>query len=103
MRVAVIGKRDAALGFSLAGVRDSFRVTTQNQAEAAFLTCTGDPTIGIILIDTGTSSLLAELIQKVRRAHRLFPVILTIPGGEHDNAGIVQDTKRGLTECMLKE
>ncbi len=103
MRVAVIGKRDAALGFSLAGVRDIFWVTTQSQAEAAFLKCSGDPMIGVILIDTKTSSCLAELIQRGRRARRLFPVIITIPGGRSDTAGIVQDTKRGLTECTLKE
>ncbi len=80
MNLAVIGRRDMILGFSLAGVKITYQVRDQKEADAAFTICIQDSTVGIILIDAGIANYLSSQMADVRKSHRLYPIILTIPG-----------------------
>ncbi|MBI2143244.1 V-type ATP synthase subunit F [Candidatus Woesearchaeota archaeon] len=82
MEIAVIGKEDFCLGFSLAGVRNIFE--TENPAEAigkAF----DDPDVGVVVVDESLMDKLDEF-EKAKLEASVRPVFMTLSLKEESDA-----------------
>ncbi|NPA47425.1 MAG: V-type ATP synthase subunit F [Thermococci archaeon] len=72
MKIAVVGDTDTVLGFKLAGVHETFEVSSPSEAREVLNELVGREDIALILI---TDSLASELeLPDVR-----LPIILTVP------------------------
>ena len=80
MKIGVIGDQETVMGFGLAGVGQSYTVTTQEEAIEAFKAATDeDLELGILIITEAIADWLATELSFWRRQNMLFPIIVEIP------------------------
>ncbi|MBI2141381.1 V-type ATP synthase subunit F [Candidatus Woesearchaeota archaeon] len=82
MELAVIGKEDFCLGFSLAGVRNIFE--TESPAEA-LKKVSDDPEIGVVVFDESLLEKVDEF-EKARLEGSIRPVFVTLSLKEESDA-----------------
>lgn len=82
MELAVIGKEDFCLGFSLAGVRNIFE--TESPADA-LKKVSGDPEVGVVVFDESLLERLDEF-EKARLEGSVRPVFVMLSIKEESGA-----------------
>ncbi len=82
MELAIIGKEDFCLGFSLAGVRNVFE--TENPAEAISKVME-DNEVGVVVLDESLMGKLDEF-EKARLDSSVRPVFMTLSLKEESDA-----------------
>ena len=82
MELAVIGREDFCLGFSLAGIRNIFE--TENPAEAISRVME-DHEIGVVVIDESLTDKLDEF-EKAKIEDSVRPVFMTLSLKEENDA-----------------
>ncbi len=82
MEIAVIGREDFCLGFSLAGVRNIFE--TESPAEA-ITKVINDPEVGVVVVDESLMGKLDEF-EKAKLEASVRPVFMTLSLKEESDA-----------------
>lgn len=83
MKVVVIGKKDMAVGFSLAGVNEVFTPEDDYEAKKILEKLIGSSDVGVILLsETIAEGIRDHLRQKKKRKEDVYPVIVEIPDKE---------------------
>ena len=77
MRYYVIGDEDTVIGFGMVGVKGQ-RVSTNDEAAAAFDEAISQHDIGIIIITEPCADMIRERVNRYLFAHE-FPLIVEIP------------------------
>lgn len=83
MKVVVVGKKDMAVGFSLAGVNEVFTPEDDYEAKKRLDKLLQSTDIGVILLSESIAEGISEhLQQKKKRKDDVYPVIVEIPDKE---------------------
>lgn len=85
MKFALISdSTDALIGMRLAGV-EGVRVSTPEEAQAAFEKFRADEEVGILLMTAGAAALCPEAVEELKAGNR--PVPVCIPDSDGNGAG----------------
>ena len=84
MKLAVIGGREAAIGFALAGTGDVRVCADRAEAKRALREYSSRDDIGVILIEENYADSLGTEIIRIResRVEEPYPLVVAIPGFE---------------------
>ncbi len=83
MKVVVVGKKDMAVGFSLAGVNEVFTPEDDHEAKKRLDKLMQSTDVGVILLSESIAKDISEhLQQKKKRKDDVYPVIVEIPDKE---------------------
>ncbi|MEF8875021.1 MAG: V-type ATP synthase subunit F [Candidatus Thermoplasmatota archaeon] len=83
MKVVVIGKKDMAVGFSLAGVNEVFTPENDYEAKKRLDKLIETPDVGVILLSESIAEeIRKDLKQKKKKKDDIYPVIVEIPDKE---------------------
>lgn len=82
-KVVAVGKKDMILGFSLAGIDDSFIPSDDYDAKKKIDRLLESPEIGVILISESLAEdIRSYLDEKRKKKEDIYPIIVEIPGKE---------------------
>lgn len=83
MKVVVVGKKDMAVGFSLAGVNEVYTPEDDHEAKKLMEKLIGSSDVGVILLSESIAEEIREhLQQRKKRKEDVYPIIVEIPDKE---------------------
>jgi len=93
-KVVVVGKKDMTLGFSLAGIDETFTPADEYESKKRIDKLLESPDVGVILLSESIAEKIREHIQEKERERKgtIYPVIVEIP----DKEGAVEDKEDPL-------
>jgi V/A-type H+/Na+-transporting ATPase subunit F len=97
MDIAVLGDDEFVLGFRLAGVKRVYSVS-KLEYEQRLLELLGDPTIGVLAVDSSDLSEVSSGSRK-KALESIAPVIVPVGGGEGD---LREKVKRAIGVDLYK-
>ena len=99
MEIAVIGDSDTVLGFSLAGIKKTFKIDDSNTSEAksALKNIKNFSNVAILIITEKVAELIRKELNEWQNEKGIYPVIMEIP----DRTGPISD-KDSLSELIKK-
>ncbi|MCD5424999.1 MAG: hypothetical protein LRZ92_00895 [Methanosarcinaceae archaeon] len=80
MKFAIIGDKQMAIGFSLAGVKKSKIVETPEEVKSAITEYIQDAEIGVLIIQDSFAEKARAFIDKLQERKEVYPVIMEISG-----------------------
>ena len=87
-KVAVIGDKDTALGFAMAGVKDIFVLGPgEKGAQEVLERCIAEQKIGIVVITERIADGLREDIDRLKFDKELYPIIIEMPDKQGEIPG----------------
>jgi len=93
-KVVVVGKKDMTLGFSLAGIDDTFTPADEYESKKRIDKLLESPEVGVILLSESIAEEIREHIRKKERERNgtIYPIIVEIP----DKEGAIKDKEDPL-------
>ncbi len=93
-KVVVVGKKDMALGFSLAGVDETYTPRDEYESKKRIDKLSESPDVGVILLSESIAEEIREHLQEKEKKRKgtMYPVIVEIP----DKEGAVKDKEDPL-------
>ncbi len=93
-KVVVVGNKDMALGFSLAGVDESFAPTDEYESKKQIDKLLESPDVGVILLSESIAEDIRDHLneKQEKRKDTIYPVIVEIP----DKEGPIKDKQDPL-------
>lgn len=76
-KIAVIADRETSAYFKVTGVKSSYAVKNQSDAENAFRRLYSDETISLIMVTEPVFEWIQPLLQRTKKE---FPLVVSIPG-----------------------
>jgi len=98
LTLAVIGDEDLVNALRLAGVSRYYVIKGQDAREEvrqALTKLTGEPEVGIIVLQEGYTEYVADLVKQVQEGEKLTPVIIEVPSKHGTKYGDVAEYYRG--------
>ncbi len=89
--IRVIGDRDTVTGFRLAGAF-GYHVSSAEEAQEAFVECTRNPDVGLVVITDHWAHRIEGQLRKFRRS-RSIPLVIEIPS-RYGNVQIQSQAER---------
>ncbi len=99
-RVVVVGNKNMTIGFSLAGVDDTYTPEDKYGFKKRLEQLVGSSDIGVILLSESMAEDMREELKKIKNKKRdsLYPVIVEIP----DKEGAIEDKEDPLQEKIKR-
>ncbi len=99
MKVVLLGKKDMAVGFSLAGLDEVYVPENDYQAKKRLEKWLGTPDIGVILLSEEIAEDIREDLQrKKEKKDDVYPLIVEIP----DKEGAIEDKEDPLKDKIKR-
>lgn len=99
MEIAVIGSGDSVLGFSLAGIKRSFEVTSDEELITKVEEVMADPSIGILVLNQADFHRLPKRAQTTL-TNSVKPTVVTI--GTEQSTEMREKIKRAIGVDLWK-
>ncbi len=99
MEVAVIGSGDAVLGFSLAGIRKAYDVTSEDELVSKINEVMADPDVGILVLNQSDFNKLPKRMQSTL-TDSVKPTVISI--GTEESTEMREKIKRAIGVDLWK-
>jgi len=87
MRIVAVGDRTVTLLCRLGGVAETIRCEDDASAGTALKELLADESVGIVLLQDRYARPLIRLLDEHGRSHRVYPVVVEIPGRKGSEEG----------------
>lgn len=99
MEVAVVGRGDAVLGFSLAGVRKAYEATSEDELVSKIDEVMADPDVGILVLNQPDFNKLPKRMQSTL-TESVKPTVISI--GTEESTEMREKIKRAIGVDLWK-